>query len=108
MKEKPTTGCVEGVPSSSLGSKKKKKHKTNSQQSDSQQDSPTLPPAISLASSHMSPCHSECTKKKTVAAIPKKSHFSGKDLGEKCPMSHKYSSKKDQMHKSDKHKKKEK
>ena len=104
--EKPTFSCVKGASSSSSGSKKKKKHKAKSQPYNLQQDSKTLLPTSSQVSSHTSPCHSEHTKKKTAAATPMKSHSSGKDSGEKCPLSQKHSSKKDQMHKSDKCKKK--
>ena len=106
--EKPTSGHMKGAPSSSGSKKKKKKHKTKSQPSDSQLAPQTLLPTSSHVSSHMSPHHSKCAKKKTAAATPKKLHPSSKDLGEKCSLSHKHFSKKDQMLKSDKHKKNEK
>ena len=109
VKEKPATSHAEGAPSSSTNSKKKKKHKTKSHQQDSQQDSQTLPPTSSQVSLHMSLHHSRCkTKKAAAATTPKKSHSSGKDLGEKHPLSHKHSSKKGQTDKSDKHQKKKK
>ena len=103
---KPTSSQVKGAPSSSSGLKKKKKHKTKSQPSDLQQDSQTFLPTSSQATLHMSLCRSECCKKKTATTTPRKSHSSSKDSGEKHPLSHKHSSKKDQTHKSDQHKKK--
>ena len=90
VKEKPATSHAEGAPSCSSNSKKRKKHKTKSQQPDLQQDSQTLLPTSSQASLHTSPSRSRCTKKKTAATTPKKSHSSGKDLGEKHSSSHKH------------------
>ena len=70
--EKPTSSHMKGAPSS-LCSKKKKKHKTKSQLSDSQQDSQTLPPTSSKVSSHMSHAAGNTPRRKLLLS-PQKSH----------------------------------